>query len=76
MNTTEKTIALLAAGYTIGQRDPRVNTNYPGSHMVIESHEQSELPTEDGRNGPWAVVGDDLWKLVDAAWDTYQTMIT
>ena len=62
---------LLANGWTVGERDPRVNTNYPGRFMAIEPHEDSELPTEDGRNGPWAIVGDDLDELTRKAYDFF-----
>lgn len=61
-------IVLEAKGFTIGKRDPRVNMNYPGAFMVIEPHENSQLPTNDGSNGPWAIVGDNLPDLVKEAW--------
>lgn len=60
---------LTALGFTIGKRDPRVNTAYSGQFMVIEIHEESELPTKDGSNGPWAVVGDDLGVLIKTAYN-------
>lgn len=60
---------LRARGFTVGARDPRINTNYPGAFMVVEAHDESELPTEDGSNGPWAIVGDDLQALIDEAYE-------
>lgn len=74
MNIAEKTVALLAGGYTIGQRNPLVNTDYVGDYMVIEAYDPIELPTKDGRNGPWAVVGNDLWLLIEDAWNAYKSM--
>lgn len=70
--TEEMRQALQSWGFTVGPRDSRVNTNYPGAFMVIESHEDSELPTQDGRNGPWAIVGDDLNKLVREAYTLWE----
>lgn len=58
-------------GFIIGERDPRINTNYPGKFMVCEAHEQSELPTKDGRNGPWCIVGDNLDELIDQAYNVW-----
>ena len=52
-------------GFIVGPRDPRLNMRFPGKFMVVESHEESELPTEDGRNGPFCVVGDYLGPLID-----------
>jgi hypothetical protein len=60
---------LEAWGFTVGERTLPVNTNYPGKFMVVEPHERSELPTRDGSNGPWAVVGDDLSALIELAFD-------
>lgn len=62
-------------GWTAGARDPRLNTNYPGKFMVVEPHEEDELPTEDGSNGPWCVVGDDLDDLIRRAYDTLKSMV-
>lgn len=60
-------------GFTIGQRDPRVNKLHPGRFMVIEPYEDDMLPTEDGSNGPWAVVGDNLRLLIEQAYDMAST---
>lgn len=64
-NLDHKIARLRAQGFTVGPRDPRLNRKYPGAYMVVEEHEESELPTDDGSNGPWCVVGDDLPALVD-----------
>lgn len=71
MSMETKTEWLRAQGFTVGTRDARLNTNYPGAFMVVEGHEDSELPTEDGRNGPWCIVGDDLAALVDQAYGVW-----
>jgi hypothetical protein len=67
--TALKALCLKEHGFTVGVRDHRLNTNYAGAFMVVEAHEQSELPTEDGRNGPWCVVGDSLSELIDQGFD-------
>lgn len=69
MTTDEKKAFLEKYGWVVGARDPRLNTDYPGAFMAVEPHEQSELPTRDGSNGPWCVVGDDLPALIDTAYD-------
>lgn len=63
---------LLDHGFICGIRDPFINTNYPGTHMIAEAYELSELPTKDGRNGPWAIVGDDYRALVREAFDVWR----
>lgn len=65
----QKAIALLTNGFTVGQRDSRVNRNYEGKFMVLDEYEDKELPTNDGSNGPWCVVGDDLETLINQAFD-------
>ena len=37
--------------------------------MVAEACEENELPTKDGRNGPWAVIGNNLCALVNEAYE-------
>ena len=64
-----KTECLEKLGYTVGKRDPRLNTRFAGAFMVVEQHDESELPTEDGSNGPWCIVGNDLKWLVEEAFD-------
>jgi hypothetical protein len=64
----QKRAYLDAMGFRIGERDPRgINTNYPGRYMVAEDYGDDELPTEDGSNGPWCIVGDDLDALITEA---------
>ena len=62
-------------GYIIGVRDCRINTGYPGKFMVVEAHEQSELPTKDGRNGPWCIVGDNQRALISEAASVLRSML-
>jgi hypothetical protein len=71
MPSEEKTKWLREHGFIVGIRDSRLNTNYPGNFMVVEEYEDSELPTVDGRDGPWCIVGDDLAALVDQAYDVH-----
>lgn len=66
---TKKRAELERWGFTVGARNPDVNTDYPGAFMVIEPHEPDELPTKDGSDGPWAVVGDNLEVLIELAFD-------
>lgn len=56
-------------GFLIGPRIAILNTNYPGRFMVLESPEDVTGPTEDGTNGPWCIVGDDLSELIATAFD-------
>jgi hypothetical protein len=51
-------------GWHAGARDPRLNTDSPGAFMVCEPYEDEELPTRDGSDRPFCIVGDDLAKLV------------
>lgn len=69
MDTNDMIAALKNYGFTVGPRDPRVNRLHAGKYMVIEPYEDDMLPTDDGANGPWAVVGNDLPLLVAAAYD-------
>lgn len=71
----EKVVALLSYGYTIGQRDSRLNRKHPGKHMVVEEYDEGMLPTDDGSNGPWCVVGDSLTKLIDEGWEHLQSTL-
>lgn len=71
----QKVTILQSYGFAVGKRDPRLNTRFPGAFMVCEVSDEEELtrdydlPTEDGANGPWCVVGDDLAALVEQAMD-------
>lgn len=72
MTTTAHKIAMLEKyGFTIGDRDARLNTDHPGVSMVAETNAHDigdyDLPTKDGSNGPWCIVGDDLDALVNEA---------
>lgn len=61
--------ALEAAGFVVGIRDCRLNTDFPGAFMVAEEYDESQLPTRDGRDGPWCIVGDNLERLIDEGYD-------
>jgi len=63
--------ALRNAGFTVGDRDPRINRAFVGAFMVAEAHDESELPTDDGSDGPWAIVGDNLEALIIQAYDNF-----
>lgn len=56
-------------GFFVGARNPILNTKYPGRFMVLECPEDVTGPTEDGANGPWCIVGDDLPYLIATAFD-------
>ena len=56
-------------------RDPRINTDFPGSLMVVEGgYEDAKLPTCDASNGPWCIVGDNVYALIAAAWNYWNAM--
>lgn len=72
MTFDDKKAALERMGFTIGKRDPRLNRKFAGAFMVVEWHEESELPTDDGSNGPWCIVGGDLPALVEDAFSVWE----
>lgn len=63
-----KVACLRAYGWTVGPRDPRLNRKFSGKFMVVEPFEEDELPTDDGSNGPWCIVGDDLPELINTGY--------
>lgn len=67
---------LKRAGFTVGPRDPRLNRRYPGIFMVVEDYDESELPTDDGANGPWCIVGNDLKALISQAYELFKGDLT
>lgn len=71
MTPNKQLTALRSWGFICGERDPRINTDYPGTQMVVEAHDESELPTRNGANGPWAIVGDSLPELVAEAYEVW-----
>lgn len=59
---------LIGNGYTIGPRDPKLNTDHLGVFMIVEALEEWDgQPTENGANGPWCIVGDDLGAMIKEA---------
>lgn len=58
-------------GFIVGPRDPRLNTDYQGAFMVAEAYDENQLPTRDGRNGPWCIVGDNYPSLVLEAYTVW-----
>jgi hypothetical protein len=76
MTTLQHKIHFLKSfGFTVGDRNPDLNTDFQGAKMVVEATVDDigdyDLPTADGSDGPWCVVGDDLNDLVDRAMDDY-----
>jgi len=68
MTLEEKIEILRRHGFHVGNRDFRLNTDYPGRYMVAEPYEESELPTKTVQMGR-SVVGDDLETLVEDGYD-------
>lgn len=61
--------SILDRGYVIAPRDKRINQIYNGKYMIVEEgYENRELPTADGSNGPWCIVGDNLADLIEQAY--------
>lgn len=75
MQMNNKIAFLRSYGWTVGERNPRLNTDYPGAFMCAEPFGDDELPTRDGSNGPWCIVGDDLPSLVNEAYEFLTEMI-
>jgi hypothetical protein len=66
-----KRSALEAYDFTVGPRDPRVSTDFPGVFMVVECLNDRELPftnPQDG-SGDFALVGDDLDQLINESFN-------
>lgn len=57
------------AGWHVGARDPQLNTRHAGAFMCAEPYEKGVTTSQDGQNGPWCVVGDDLESLVSEAYE-------
>lgn len=74
MTRDEKTAFLQSYGFEVGDRNSQLNRNYSGKFMVSEPYETSELPTEDGANGPWCIVGNDLDTLIDEGYDFLKSL--
>ena len=63
-------------GFIVGDRDPRLNTDHPGRFMVSEPADGKAVPTKDGSNGPWCIVGDNLDDLVIEAYAAWEPELT
>ena len=73
MTTEEKIRALRKMGFIMGTRDKRLNRKFKGSLMVAERYDdKTQKPTEDGSNGPWCIVGDNLSALIDEAYSLWE----
>lgn len=60
----QKLKLLLAYGFTLAARDPRVNAPHPGTVMLVECLDE----VIDGGE-TWALVGDNIAEMVDEAFD-------
>ena len=70
MTIAQMQTELASKGFVIGARDERINTDYAGKFMVAEAYGESELPTQNACQGPWAIVGDDLDALIQEAYES------
>jgi hypothetical protein len=67
----ERVLWLQSRGFVVGDRDPQLNRAFTGRYMVAGVYDTSETPTDDGRNGPWCIVGDNVEDLVRHAYDVW-----
>ena len=58
---------LQEAGFTIGKRNPLINTAFKGRFMVAALDSWDGRPTEDARPLYFATVGDNLIELIEHA---------
>lgn len=66
--TLAKAAELASHGFAIGMREPKLNTDHKGVFMIVEHLEEWDgVPTANGANGPWCIVGDDLEALITEA---------
>lgn len=57
--------------FIVGERDPRVQTEFDGKYMVAQKYDDCEI--ENPHNGDfWCVVGDDLNALMEEAIRDFQ----
>jgi|HubBroStandDraft_2_1064218.scaffolds.fasta_scaffold168171_3 hypothetical protein len=63
-----KAAELREHGFTIGKRNPLINTAFQGRYMVAVLESWDGRPTEDARPLPFATVGADLGELIDSAY--------
>jgi hypothetical protein len=75
MTLIDKIASILDADMLIAPRDPALNTDHDGAFMVVEAgYTDHELPTKDGRNGPWCVVGNDIEELIEAGFQYAESL--
>jgi hypothetical protein len=68
----QKRTYLETLGYFCGARDTRLNTKFPGKFVVTDNDwKEYHLPTQDGSNGPWCIVGDSLDDLICQAFNIW-----
>ena len=67
--------ALERSGFVIGARDARLNRNYRGAFMVAEPYTDEDTPTNDGSNGPFCIVGDNLSALIHEAFAIHEDVL-
>ncbi|MBW3243266.1 hypothetical protein KUV57_11215 [Epibacterium sp. DP7N7-1] len=68
---------LRSFGWVVGDRDPKMNSNFDGSYMVVEDEYSPDYPGQtDGSDGDgiWCLVGNDLSELVDEALSHVSTL--
>ena len=68
MTRAEKKTFLEKHGWVCGLRDTRLNRAFAGRFMCAEPYDDDDTPTDDARNGPWCIVGDNLDPLIDEAY--------
>jgi hypothetical protein len=55
---------LRSLGFSVGPRNPAMNTNYTGAFMVSEPMDDPNHTQVDGSGGVWCIVGPDLAVLL------------
>lgn len=56
-------------GLIVGERDPKMNTDYEGAFMVAEPlSENDPYPTRDASDGRFCIVGHDLQDIAEVSY--------
>lgn len=73
--TRIKRATLESYAFTIGARDPQINSDFPGKFMVVEGLAE-QLPCKNAAegNGDWALVGDNLDWLINESFGALHEM--